>query len=31
MFQPKPDADLGLDLAKEYAAAKVMHEAKGKK
>ena len=29
--QLTPDADLGLDLAKEYAAAKVLHDAKGKK
>jgi hypothetical protein len=28
--QLKPDYDLGLDLAKEYAAAKVLHDAKGK-
>ena len=28
--QLMPEADLGLDLAKEYAAAKAMHEAKGK-
>jgi len=29
--QLMPDADMGFDLAKEYVAAKVMHEAKGKK
>jgi len=28
--QLRPDYGLGLDLAKEYAAAKVMHETKGK-